>query len=257
MVPITERLIQSIERAADVLELFLSSDQYLSVKEISDRLGLSKSTVHGIIKTLEFRGYLKQNPADQKYKLGMKLFELGNQVSQQINIAEIARPVIKELVQSMQETVHLVVYENGEVIYVEKLDGPRALRIYSHIGKRAPIHCTGVGKAILAHLDDAKVEELLSNDDLKPFTEHTMTDKQQVKQQLESIRERGYAVDDEEIELGLQCVAAPIFDHKGKAVAAISCAAPKMRLDQEKLNLAIIQIKGAASRISASLGYKA
>nr|WP_263323473.1 IclR family transcriptional regulator [Neobacillus sp. Marseille-Q6967] len=252
----TERLIQSIERAADVLELFLTSHQELSVKEISDKLGLSKSTVHGIIKTLEFRGYLQQNPDDLKYKLGLKLFELGNMVSNHFDLGKIARPIIKELVDELKETVHLVVFERGEVIYVEKLDGPRALRIYSQVGKKAPLHCTGVGKSILAFQEEEEIERLLSNAELEPYTEFTMTERDEIKKHLQTVREQGYATDDEEIELGLKCVAAPIFDHKGNAIAAISCAAPKMRMDDDRLTEVIQRIKESALRISQSMGYQ-
>ncbi|AGK53599.1 IclR family transcriptional regulator [Bacillus sp. 1NLA3E] len=251
-----ERYIQSVERAADVLELFLYNYRELSVKEISEKLELSKSTVHGIIKTLEYRGYLKQNPDNLKYKLGIKLFELGTVVSNQFNIVEIARPIIKKLVEDLKETVHLVLYDRGEVIYVEKMDGPHALRIYSQIGKKAPIHCTGVGKAILAFQEEEDVEWLLSNNDLKKFTQYTMTDKVEIKEHIQSVRQQGYSIDDEEIEIGLKCIAAPIFNRHGKAVAAISCASPKFRLNEERLNEVIQSIKQAAIKISESIGYK-
>ncbi len=252
----TERLIQSIERAADVLELFLTSEQELSVKEISDRLGLSKSTIHGIIKTLEYRGYLQQNPEDLKYMLGMKLFELGYKMSNNLDLGKIARPIIKELVEEFKETVHLVAFNQDEAIYIEKLDGPHTLRIYSQIGKKAPIHCTGVGKAILAYQEEKEVDRLLANIDLESFTEHTMTDKNDIKKQLHLIRKQGYSIDDEEIELGLKCVAAPIFNHKGKVIGAISCASPKIRLTDERLTEVVEGIKQAAARISENMGNK-
>lgn len=252
----SERLIQSIERAADILELFLTSSQELSLKEISGKVGLSKSTVHGIIKTLEVRGYLKQNSADQKYRLGLKLFELGNKVSSQFDLRQIARPIIQNLVEELKETVHLVLYEREEVIYVEKIDGPRALRIYSQIGKKAPVHCTGVGKAILAYLDEDEVDRILANTELEAFTKYTLTDKESLKKHLQIIREQGYSTDDEEIELGLKCIGAPIFNHQGKVIAAISCAAPKMRLDIERTAEVILKMKQAAAHISESIGYK-
>jgi DNA-binding IclR family transcriptional regulator len=253
----SERLIQSIERAADVLELFLTTSPELSVKEISEKLQLSKSTVHGIIKTLEHRGYLQQNPEDLKYKLGIKLFTLGNFVGKHLDIGNIARPIIRDLANELNETVHLVTLQRDEVVYIEKVEGPRALTIYSHIGKRAPVHCTGVGKAILAYLSEKDVDRLLlSEASLEAFTEYTLTDVHEIKKQLVSVRETGYAVDDEEIELGLKCIAAPIFNHKGNVIASISCAAPKMRLDEEMLPKVIAGIKRAASEISRSLGYK-
>jgi IclR family transcriptional regulator, KDG regulon repressor len=251
-----ERLIQSVERAADVLELFLTSSAELSVKEISQELDLSKSTVHGIIKTLEHRGYLEQNPNDLKYRLGMKLFELGIAVENQLDVGKIARPIIESLVAELKETVHLVVLQRDEVIYIEKVEGPQTLRISSQVGKRAPIHCTGVGKAILAFQGDAEIDRILLHSPLEPYTEYTLTDKEEIKKQLKTIHQQGFSVDDEEIELGLRCVAAPIFNHQGKAIASVSCAAPTMRLEDEQLSKVIQGIKQAALEISKCMGYK-
>lgn len=251
-----ERLIQSVERAADVLELFLTSSAELSVKEISLELALSKSTVHGILKTLEHRGYLEQNPNDLKYRLGMKLFELGIAVENQLDVGKIARPIIESLVSELKETVHLVVLQRDEVIYIEKVEGPQTLRISSQVGKRAPIHCTGVGKAILAFQGNEEIDRILSMTPLEPYTEYTLTDKEEIKKQLKTIQQQGFSVDDEEIELGLRCVAAPIFNHQGKAIASVSCAAPTMRLEDEQLSKVIQGIKQAALEISKCMGYK-
>jgi DNA-binding IclR family transcriptional regulator len=253
---VAERLIQSIERAADVLELFLTSTPELSIKEMSDRLNLSKSTVHGIIKTLEHRGYLQQNPDDLKYRLGIRLLELGNYVGKHLDIGRIARPIIRELVDDLNETVHLVTLQRNELIYIEKVEGPSALTIYSHIGKRAPFHCTGVGKAILSKLSEEEVDRILSSASLEAFTEFTTTNIEDIKKLLPTIREQGYAVDDEEIELGLKCIAAPIFNNKGNVIASISCAAPKVRLDEKRLPKVIKGIKNAAAEISKGLGYR-
>ena len=255
-VHMAERLIQSVERAADVLELFLTSTAELSVKEISQELALSKSTVHGIIKTLEHRGYLEQNPNDLRYRLGMKLFELGIAVENQLDVGKIARPIIESLVAELKETVHLVVLQRDEVIYIEKVEGPQTLRISSQVGKRAPIHCTGVGKAILAFQGNTEIDRILSNSPLEPYTEYTLTDKEEIKKQLKTIYQQGFSVDDEEIELGLRCVAAPIFNHQGKAIASVSCAAPTMRLENEQLSKVIQGIKQASSEISKCMGYK-
>jgi DNA-binding IclR family transcriptional regulator len=253
---VAERFIQSVERAADILELFLQSHPELSVKEISEKLSLSKSTIHGLIKTLEHRGYLQQNSDNQKYRLGLRLFELGHRMSEQLDIAKIAHPIIKKLVEQLKETVHLVVRQHDELIYVEKEDGPHSLRIYSHVGKKAPIHCTSVGKAILAFQDEKEIDRILSSLPLESFTLHTVTDPEEIKKQLKVVRETGYSIDDEEIELGLKCVGAPIFNHNGNVIASISCASPKIRLSNERLPEVIEGIKKAASEISSKLGCK-
>ena len=145
------------------LNYFWLLNQNLSIKEISENLNLSKSTVHGIIKTLEHRGYLQQNPEDLKYRPGIKLFELGNFVGKHLDIGKVARPFIRELVDELNETVHLVSLQRDEVIYIEKVEGHSALTIYSHIGKRAPFHSTGVGKSILAYLNENEANRILSS----------------------------------------------------------------------------------------------
>ncbi|MGO0060157.1 IclR family transcriptional regulator [Brevibacillus fluminis] len=253
----SDRYIQSVVRAMDILDLFTPSVTELSVKEISDRLQLSKSTVHGLIKTLEHRRYLEQSPVDQKYKLGLRLFELGNLVGGGMELRKLAHPIIRELVEKLQETVHLVVRDENEIVYVEKMEGPGALRMYSQIGKRAPLYCTGVGKAIFAFLDENKQEEILAKTDLKAFTSYTLTDPAAIRNHMQEIRERGYAIDDEEIELGLKCVAAPIFNHLGEVVASISCAGPNFRFSAEKMEQIIAEIQKAAQELSKKLGYRA
>lgn len=252
-----DRFIQSIERAADILELFLSVGPELSVKEISERTGLSKSTIHGIIKTLEYRGFLQQNSENLKYNLGMKLFELGNAVSNQLNIGKIARTVLRELVEELKETVHLVILDRDEAIYIEKVEGPHSLSMYSRVGKKAPFHCTGVGKAILAFQPEEEIERLLDLAELTPFTVKTLTDKKQIIEHLKKVKQQGYAIDDEEIELGLRCVAAPIFNHQGKVIASISCAAPITRFSDERVSGVIAGVKKAANIISRRMGYHA
>ena len=252
----SEKRIQSVDRALDILELYLHSPEELSVKEISEAMGLSKSTVHGLIKTLEQRGYLKQNPGNMKYRLGMKLFSLGNVVADHLDIRKIARPVIRRLADNIKETVHLAVLNGDEVVYTEKVEGPGALRMYSQVGRKVPVYCTGVGKVILAYQDEETVERLLSKETLRAFTPYTITDKEKLKAHLAAIREQGYALDNEEIELGLRCVAAPIYDHQGKVFASISCAGPAIRMSGG-LDFNIRAMKEAAHEISRLMGYQA
>ncbi len=252
----SERLIQSVDRAIDVIELFNSTVTELSVKEISDGLQLSKSTVHGLIKTLEHRGFLEQKPENQKYKLGLRLFELGNLVGSQMDIRKLSSSVIHQLVEKVKETVHLVVLDGKEVVYVEKLEGPGSLRMYSQVGKRAPMYCTGVGKAILAYLDEQEVDEILQSTKMEAFTPYTLTTHEAIRAELEQIRRNGYATDDQEIELGLRCFAAPVFNHEGKVVASISCAGPINRIVYEKDSEIAKHVKAAALEISNKLGYR-
>lgn len=247
--------IQSVLRATDILELFLNGQKELSVKEIAEAMELSKSTVHGLIKTLASKGYLYQNEESGKYRLGMKLFQLGHIVENQFDFAEVSRPIINKLVTTLKETVHLVTFEQGEAIYIEKKEGTHSLRIYSQIGRRAPFHCTGVGKAILAFLPKKEQEEIIETLTLESFTENTIVTKQALVKELAVVKEQGFAVDNEEIEIGLICTASPIFNYQGRVVGSISCAVPTVRLNEGHQQEVITGIKTAANEISTTLGY--
>lgn len=249
------KLIQSVERALFILELFDQKNKELSLKEISEKMSLTKGTVHGLIKTLESKKYLIQNPVNQKYKLGMKLFELGIRVSNNLNLRQIGSPYVKNAFKRLEETVHLVGFDGHEAIYIDKAEGHNALRIYSQIGKRAPLYCTGVGKAILAFLIESEATEILNNLELKAFTNKTITDKEEIMKQLQQIRKQGFSIDNEEIEIGLQCIAAPIFDHSGKVIGSISTSIPKARLTEQKLEEAIDCIRKSSIKISNELGH--
>ncbi|MFD0051482.1 IclR family transcriptional regulator [Actinomycetes bacterium NPDC127524] len=251
-----EKIIQSVDRAINILELFEEGSIELSVKEISTLLNLPKSTIHGLLKTLELRGYLVQNHENQKYRLGLKLFELGNLVAKQLDIKQVAFKIIEELARELKETIHLVILDENEVLYIEKVDGPGALRMYSQVGKRAPMYCTGVGKVILAFLEEEKIKSIIHSTNYTKFTSHTVTDPEELYKMLPGIREKGYAMDDEEIELGLRCIAAPIFNHENKVIASISCAGPKTRIIDDDVEEKITKVKKAASAISTQLGWR-
>ncbi|WP_245976728.1 IclR family transcriptional regulator [Oceanobacillus arenosus] len=186
----------------------------------------------------------------------MKLFELGSVLSKQLDIREIAHRHIQKLVNKLNRTVHLAIYDHGKAIYVEKIEVPHTIQISSQVGKLAPMYCTGVGKSILAYLDDEKIELILTKNEFKKFTENTLVDKEEIKQELKQIRKQLYCMDNEEIELDLKCIAAPIFNHKGEVIAGISCSAPKMRITDEKLPMMIDNdnVRKCALHISEALG---
>ncbi|MFJ8063277.1 IclR family transcriptional regulator [Psychrobacillus sp. NPDC096426] len=248
--------IQSVDRALTIFEMFNEGTDELGILEISDRMELPKSTVHGIIKTLVMRGYLVQKVDTKKYKLGIRLFELGNIVSKGLDIKEKAGPYLKEAFSQTDETVHLVKFENNEAVYVDKQESDSAIRMYSQVGRKAPLHCTGVGKAILAYLDKDIQKSILFSSELVAYTEKTIIDKNQILEELEKIRERGYATDDEEIEMGLFCVAAPIFDSNHRVVGSVSTAGPKFRFTEEKILIAKKCIREAARNISRDIGSR-
>lgn len=251
----TER-VQAIDRAVAVLGCFSESRPQLQLREITQELGLNKSTVHGIISTLKFHGLIEQDPLTQKYRLGMYLLQLAEIVSRSLDIVSIARPYLSELCRKMEETVHLGALDGAEVVYIDKIESTQSMRISTSLGARIPAYCTGVGKAMLAHLKDKQLELLLKDMQLKPITSNTITDPQALRDDLQRIRRRGYALDKEESAIGLSCVAAPIFDNHGNAAYALSLSGPTARLTPEKREKAILLITEAAEAISVRLGYQ-
>lgn len=247
--------IQSIDRALNILECFSSGSQELGVTEISKLLGLHKSTAHGILITLEQRRYLEQNPETGKYKLGLKLFELGNLVQDGMDLKLIAGPFLQRLVEEHGETVHLVIMDQGEAVYIDKRESPQSMRIVSQVGKRLPCHCTGVGKTLLAFLPEETLDAIIREKGLPRFTGNTITDPAVLKEHLRQVRRQGYAIDDQEITEGLRCVAAPIRNHTGNVVAAMSVAGPSIRMGPEKIGSIITSVTQAAEELSAKLGY--
>jgi IclR family KDG regulon transcriptional repressor len=252
--PKEKYLIQSVRRALAIIDA-LSNHSTLGVTELSEILGLHKSTVFGLLSTLEYEGYVCQNTHTGKYELTLKLFEIGSKVFEELDLRKIARPYIEQIVEKHHETAHLVVPDGPEVIYIDKVECTQSMRICSNIGKRLPFHCTGVGKVILANMPKDDVEEIIKKRGLTSFTNKTITDYEDLLEEMETIRVQGYSIDDEEIEIGLKCVAAPIRDISGKVIAATSVAGPTMRMTEEKIRQLVEDIKIMNERISAELGY--
>ncbi|GAB6179825.1 IclR family transcriptional regulator [Desulfotomaculum defluvii] len=248
-------IIQSVDRAISILEVLEKSSEPLGVTEISHRLDLHKSTTFGLLSTLERKNLVYQEPESGKYKLGLRLLELGEQVQQRMNLRHQARPFLKKLVEEFKETVHLVVKVENDYVYIDKVDGPQAIRMYSQIGKRALMHCSGVGKAILAFLPTNEQEKIMTGIELESFTPNTISNFDKLSKHLEEIRQKGYSIDDEEIEMGLRCVAAPILNHRGEAIAAISIAGPTTRMTYERIQDLVQPIKETSLLISKTMGY--
>ncbi|MGL4791284.1 MAG: IclR family transcriptional regulator, partial [Anaerotignaceae bacterium] len=205
-------IIQSVARAMDILEHF-NDKKDMGISEISACMGLSKSTVYGLVNTLVTYGYLEQDMETKKYKLGMKLFELGCTVEKRLDLRNEARPFCEKISKQYGQTVHLATHYEGEVVYIDKFDMPDFLITYSQVGKRAPMSCTGVGKAMLAYLPKEYCEKHIISKGFSLKTPKSINSYEQLMEVLSDVRKFGYAMDDEEIEIGLRCVAAPIFNH--------------------------------------------
>jgi IclR family KDG regulon transcriptional repressor len=248
--------IHVIDRAAQILDCFGFDHQELSVSEIGAKTGLHRSTAHRILMALEYNDLIKQNPSTGKYHLGIKLFKLGHQAVSQLNLREICRPFLSRLMNDTKETIHLAVLDDDQVLYLDKVEGPHALRMPSRVGRYIPTYCTSLGKAMLSCLDDQEVKSILRRQTLKPHTENTVKNINQLLADLRSVRKRGYAVDNEEIEIGLRCVGAPLRDYTGGMVGAISVAAPSARLSEKNTPVTGRMIIAIAAEISEQLGFE-
>lgn len=238
-----------------ILELLAKRGGCASLAELSQGLGLSRSTVHGLLATMKRRGVVAQE-FNGHYALGIRLFELGTMAVSRLDLRTIAGPILQQLVDEFQETVHLVVGDGLDVVYIDKRESPRSMRIVSQVGHRLPAYCTSMGKAMLAFKPKEELEELLARAELQPWTQNTITDKEQLKAHLQEVRRRGYALDNEESFDGLRCVGAPIRDHSTQVIAALSIAGPSVRLESDRIKEIIPAVVEAAAEISHQLGYR-
>ncbi|RQD71861.1 MAG: IclR family transcriptional regulator [Tindallia sp. MSAO_Bac2] len=247
--------VQSIERAVKILNCFSESHTELRLSEIAGMLGLNKSTVHGILHTLKYHGMVSQNTENHKYRLGLRLMELGSRAANSIDIIELARPGIRELCRLTEETVHLGTLDGHEMVYVDKVESIQSMRIASSVGARKPAYSTGMGKAIMAYLSPEELKRAVPKK-MKPLTSATIVSMEALVRELEQTKTRGYAIDNEENCIGLKCVAAPIFDHEGKVRYSISVSGPAIRMTNKKMNYIIEQVNRTCRSISGKIGYE-
>ncbi|WP_432406546.1 IclR family transcriptional regulator [Wukongibacter sp. M2B1] len=247
----TKNTIQSVDRAIQILKLFEDHEE-LGVTEISKRLSLHKSTTFGLITTLESNNMLEKNELTNKYRLGMELFCLGTKVNS--GLRQTAYPYLEKLVALYSETVNLVILEYPYVVYLEKVESSHSMRISTAIGEIRPLYCTAVGKALLANMTDDKIREYIDSIELKKHTPNTIVNSKILQMNLEKIRKLGYSTESEELEVGLCCIAAPIFNHIGKAFAAISVSGPVSRMGEDMLENISKTLTQFTREISSKLG---
>ena len=250
--------VQSVARAAEIIRCFQAAPE-LGISEIAGAVGLNKSTVFGLVNTLTSYGYLEQNESNKKYRLGLTLFELGNLAISRLDIRREARRLCEPLAQKYPATVHIATHRRGEVIYIDKIDheGTFFSISVSGAGMRAPMHCTGVGKAMLAYLPEEYLEKYIFNRPLRRYTDSTITRKSALLRELREIRANGVAVDQGEIESDLSCMAVPVLDHTGLARLAVSISMPYGRIREVGQEEARRDLRRCMRELSAYLGYQA
>jgi DNA-binding IclR family transcriptional regulator len=245
--------VKSADRTLDIFELLAAEPHGLTVSEIGDRLGLARSSTHGLVRTLHSRGYLMEN-GGRRFHLGARLIQLGLNVVDRLELRAAARGPLERLVADTHDTALLVVPERGDLLYVDKaLSDARDVRTDPRVSARRPLHCTSLGKALLAALDDESVLRVVDVMGLERVTEFSIADRDELLADLARTRERGYAVDQQEALVGVWCVGAPVRDHTGRSIAAISLSTIKDFFAPEHTGP---RVAAVAVEISRAMGWK-
>lgn len=245
--------IVSVDRALDILILLYNKGKEMGVSEIGKYLELSKSTVHRTLATLEDKGFVHQNKENEKYWLGIKLYGMGLLVGERLSLADLFKPYTKQLFDEFKEVINVSILDtdssNGykSVVILKEVDNRKTLSINPNIGLSSDVHVSSVGKSLIAFTKGLDVEKLKN---LKKYTQNTITDVDDILEELEKIRQQGYAIDNEEQEVGLTCIGAPILGKDGNAIAAISISGPSSRMMQNDFDLKIQRLKETAAEIN-------
>ncbi len=248
--------VQSIERAFAILKVLSNTPNGVRITTLAKEVGLTKSTTHRITSTLVNLDYVHQDPETEKYKLGNQLIRLTSLMLNNMDVIKVAEPFLANLSRDVNETVHLCVEDNGEVLYVDKMESNQNIRMYSTIGSRAPLYCTGVGKILLSGMSSTYFHEVLNTINFELRTALTITSKEELIKEVEKVKSQGYALDNVENEEGIRCIAGPIYDYRGKVIASFSISGPTNRvtLDRVKTELAG-KVSETSKDISAKFGY--
>jgi DNA-binding IclR family transcriptional regulator len=252
------RYVQSLERALNILEVMAQEGASMTVTDLSEKVGLKISTVHRLLTTLSHRGYVQQDSESSRYRLGLKMLEIGNAALYRSDIRTEARPYLEELVERCNETANLAVLEGINIVYIDQVESHNLIivKMFAQPGNRGPVHCTASGKALLAYLPPDKLETVLSQVEFVRYTNETITDREHLEKELTRIRQEKYALDWGEMEEHVRCIAAPIFNHEGKAIASISISGPSNRITTYYMKNELVDIViGVANRISKKMGY--
>jgi IclR family KDG regulon transcriptional repressor len=247
--------VQSLDRAFDILELLSREQHGLNLTEIGNRLDLHKSTVYRLLQALKERGYIDKS-AQGSYRLGMEFIELSSLYLNNLELKTEAQPILRELSSLSGNTAFLATLQESEVVYIDKMETHNSLRKYSIIGQRAPLYCTALGKSMLTGKTEEQIRSLYQERELQAFTERTIKSVDALVEEIETIRRRGWSLDDEEYEQGLRCIGAPIRDYRDEVIAAVSTSGYASVITRERVEEVAGYVVKAARDISQRMGYR-
>lgn len=242
-------------RTFKVIEYLSNVDDWASLRPMARDLAIDPATMHRILTGLKEIGYVRQHPSDSRYQLTLKIAAISARLLEKSQLRQIAHPIMEDLTLKTNETSHLAILEGMDFVYIHKVDNQQAVRMRSRVGQRGQLHSTSVGKSILAFIPEEDLNKILPRIDFRSVTPNTITDIHCFKDQLNSIRTVGYAVDDEENEVGIRCIGAPIFDHIGRVAGALSVSGWTISVTRERVPELAVQVLLASQRISKDLGW--
>jgi DNA-binding IclR family transcriptional regulator len=248
-------MIQSLSRGLEILDLMATRGGEVSVTEAARFLGVDGSTSSRLMATLEARGYVDQSRDTHRFRLGTKLIQLSNTVLQSLNLGSIGHEEVRALAEETGEGAQMAILRRTFAVFVDHVDGRERLTINTNVGDYDPLHCTAIGRALLSGMSDKEVSDLLATTELERYTPRTTVSIGEVLDRVRIVRRQGYAFDDEERYAGVQCVAAPIFDHSGRVVAAIGISGPTPRMIRATEKALSEAVRAASRQISSRLGY--
>jgi DNA-binding IclR family transcriptional regulator len=248
-------LLSSVKNALKILRSFSAEEPQKKISDLADQLGIAKSTASRLMATLASEGFVYKDPETNRYRLGLSVLTLSGIVTSNLEIHTEAVPIINKLVNDIGETVHLVILDDTDVVYIHKAECNHPVRIFTQIGRRNPAYCVSSGKAIIAYQDEALIEKIIRKG-LKPFAKNTITDPDELRKELKQVREQGYATSSEEFLEGVASIGVPIRDYTGQVVAAITIVGPLQRVNQHSIPHYTKKLLRTGMEISEKLGYR-
>jgi len=248
-------MADSTSRLFQIIEFMACSKDWVSLRTMARELKISAASAYRSLNSLKELGYVRQHSLDSKYQLTLKIAWVSAQVLENVQLRQIAHPFLQSLTSITNETTHLAVLEDREFVYIDKVDNTQAMRMRSRVGQRGQLHCTAAGKSMLAFMQEQDLLPLLQRLKFQPVTENTITDLGKFHQHLLKVRRLGYAVDDEENELGIRCIGSPIYDHAGRLAGALSISGWTITMTRERIPQLAPELIQTCRRISNELGF--